>query len=115
MVDCVRGYSTKEVRAKVDQYVAELDVTKLPSLGHSKYHLPDENLKGVCGGRVRVCVNVNQPQPNFCGLQELWSSSGLGIRTKAWPSSWTGNDAGRHNPPRRCSSAGRACPAIKPA
>lgn len=40
-------YSGEEVMAAVEKYVKELDVTSLRTLGHSKFHLPEEDKKGT--------------------------------------------------------------------
>lgn len=40
-------FNPKEVMARVESYIAELDVTTLESHGFSKFELPEENLKGT--------------------------------------------------------------------
>lgn len=40
-------FDPKEVMARVESYIAELDVSTLESLGFSKFELPEENLKGT--------------------------------------------------------------------
>jgi len=56
-----------EVMGKMDTYIKELDVTKLPTVGPSRYHLPKDELKGTVefkwlGDPFRgVAVNLKSP------------------------------------------------------
>jgi len=67
-------YNTTYTKQKIESYIAELNVAGLPSHGYSKFHLPDENLKGGVElkwlGQPYEGVAVKLDSPGYKALHE---------------------------------------------
>eukprot|EP00455_Lapot_gusevi_P026648 TRINITY_DN280_c0_g1_i1.p1 TRINITY_DN280_c0_g1~~TRINITY_DN280_c0_g1_i1.p1 ORF type:complete len:434 (-),score=191.11 TRINITY_DN280_c0_g1_i1:127-1428(-) len=84
-------HEVKDVMQKVEQYVREIDVATLPSFGYSKFHLPDEALKGVLElewlGEPNRGVACNLDSPGYRALHDAIAA----VRGQARPFSLTGS------------------------
>ena len=84
-------HDIKAMCKKVEQYVSEIDVSILPSIGFSKYTLPEENLKGVLEFSFLVepheGVAVNMDSEGYHALYNAIET----VRGKAEPFSLTGS------------------------
>jgi len=84
-------YSAEEIKKKVEQYVNELDVTQLPSVGYCPYELPSEGIKGKIDwrwlGEGMEGVACDLKSPGFSAICEAIST----VTGKCDPFSLTGS------------------------
>jgi len=84
-------YNTTDTKAKVEKYMAELDVTSLVTRGASRFHLTDDNQKGVVElkwlGSAYEGVATKLDSPGFKALHDAIAK----VRGEAKPFSLTGS------------------------